>query len=439
MRIQLEPLLTSLDNNEFNLFARQGAIELVHCLVEHLPAAHLIPFIVLLIVPVLKRMCDLDWHVRSVAAQCFAALVKLYPLAESSASTTTVNALDEISAKNEALACLRVEQQDFLDQLMDNRKLKAYIVPSHVLIDVKLRPYQQQGVNWLAFLKKFNLHGILCDDMGLGKTIQSICMLAGDQCETGHQATDSNALHNDEDKFRPSLIVCPSTLTNHWYHEIDRFVEKTCLRPFIYSGTPVERESLRKRFFTPPDLPVHKRPNVFIVSYDIIRQDIQFIARQAWSYCILDEGHLIKSSKSKLSRAIRQVRAAHRLILTGTPIQNSVCELWCLFDFLLPGYLGTEKQFYAKYAKYVQSSAGAFQQRLERATSVAQDGTMTASAASSNGGVNDMGVLALESLHKQVLPFLLRRTKEEVINYIWLSYRPIFFCNGWGIKNKRYF
>jgi TATA-binding protein-associated factor len=419
----LEYILDCLDNNEFNLFARQGAIEFLYCLFDQLNT-QIIPFIVIFIVPVLKRMCDLDWYVRSAASQCFATLVKLYPLAEPALDQSTNDALSQITCKNENILRMKLEQQDFLDQLMDNRKLKPFIVPDEVLIDVKLRPYQQQGVNWLAFLKKFNLHGILCDDMGLGKTIQSICILAGDHYEKFmHEKVKSTSLKDEDDddsKFKPSIIICPSTLTNHWYHEIERFVRPTCLRPFIYSGSVQERENLCRKFFN-DKLSTDKRANIFIVSYDIIRHDIQYLFKQNWNYCILDEGHLIKSSKTKLSKAIKQLRASHRLILTGTPIQNNVTELWCLFDFLLPGYLGSEKQFYLKYAKYVQSSMLTFQQKLERSMSSVgnseKDGLKQSDSsfnASTTRGFNEMGILALESLHKQVLPFLLRRTKEEV-------------------------
>ena len=179
-----------------------------------------------------------------------------------------------------------------------------------------------------------------------------------------------------------------------------------------------EREQLRRKFFGTQE---HKtRSNIFIVSYDIIRHDVQYLHKQNWNYCILDEGHLIKSSKTKLSKAIKQLRAAHRLILTGTPIQNNITELWCLFDFLLPGYLGsTEKQFYLKYAKYVQNSVVNFQQKLEQQQHQSKEKQETKLCANSqNAGINEMGVLALESLHKQVLPFLLRRTKEEVKHLI---------------------
>lgn len=159
MHMLLEYTIECLENSEFNLFARQGAIELVHCMLEHLGHA-IIPFIVIFIVPILKRMCDTDWYVRSVASQCFATLVKLYPLSSGGGgSMNGSNSLDEIAAKNENIRRMRQEQQGFLDQLMDQSKLKSYDLPEGVFIDVKLRPYQQSGVDWLAFLKKFNLHG----------------------------------------------------------------------------------------------------------------------------------------------------------------------------------------------------------------------------------------------------------------------------------------
>lgn len=158
MQMLLEYTIECLENNEFNLFARQGAIELIHCLLEQLGHA-VIPFIVIFIVPILKRMCDIDWYVRSVASQCFATLVKLYPLSVP-AELGGSNSLDEIAGKNENIRRMREEQQGFLDQLMDQSKLKSYGLPDGIFIDVKLRPYQQSGVDWLAFLKKFNLHGI---------------------------------------------------------------------------------------------------------------------------------------------------------------------------------------------------------------------------------------------------------------------------------------
>lgn len=270
------------------------------------------------------------------------------------------NDLNHIVIRNENILKIKFEQQDFLDQLMDNRKLKPYILPHEILKSVELRSYQQMGVNWLAFLKKFNLHGILCDDMGLGKTLQSICILAGDHYEKQkkyeqrtlkikkesdqHPTTEANVSSEIDDSFLPSIIICPTTLTNHWFHEIERFVDNNCLNPLIYCGSVAEREGLRRKFFsgsqsktTKSSTNKNQRCNILIVSYDIIRHDVNFVSSQQWNYCILDEGHLIKSSKTKLFKSIKQIRASNRLILTGTPIQNNVTELWCLFDFLIPG------------------------------------------------------------------------------------------------------
>ena len=167
--------------------------------------------------------------------------------------------------------------------------------------------------------------------MGLGKTLQSICILSGDYYEKSLKSND----------WIPSIIICPTTLTNHWFHEIKKYANVKYLKPIIYHGSIAERENIKRLFQS-------KNYNVLIASYDIVRHDVQFISGYQWNYCILDEGHLIKSTKTKLSKAIKQIYAMHRLILTGTPIQNNVCELWCLFDFLIPGYLGTEKQFHLK-------------------------------------------------------------------------------------------
>ena len=96
--------------------------------------------------------------------------------------------------------------------------------------------------------------------------------------------------------------------------------------------------------------------NLIITSYEIVRSDMEFLASIKWNYLVLDEGHVIKNTKTKTAWAVRKLEAAHRVILTGTPIQNGVTELWALFDFLMPGYLGSEKQFTAKYTRPILNS-----------------------------------------------------------------------------------
>lgn len=167
--------------------------------------------------------------------------------------------------------------------------------------------YQQEGINWLAFLKRFKLHGILCDDMGLGKTLQSSAIVASDIAE--HRNTIGN-----EDPLA-SLIICPSTLVGHWAFEIEKYIDVSVISSLQYVGSAQERMLLRDQFC---------KHNVIITSYDVVRKDVDFLGQLLWNYCILDEGHIIKNAKSKVTLAVKQLKAQHRLILSGTPIQ--VCD-----------------------------------------------------------------------------------------------------------------
>lgn len=168
--------------------------------------------------------------------------------------------------------------------------------------------------------------------MGLGKTLQASAIVASDTVERANAFAVSKS---PDAAPLPSLVVCPSTLVGHWAYEIEKFIPADILNPLQYAGSPQERVNLRARF------PKH---NIIIASYDVLRKDIDVLAQQVWNYCILDEGHIIKSAKSKITLAAKRIQADHRLILSGTPIQNNVLELWSLFDFLMPGFLGTERQ-----------------------------------------------------------------------------------------------
>jgi TATA-binding protein-associated factor len=146
MDVIIEFIIESLEN-ETDIFARQGSIEFVYNLLEKLNY-DIVPYICLFIVPVLKRMTDLDWYIRTTASLCFATLIKLYPLEQSQILNLT---------NNQNILRIQAEQKDFLEQLCDNNKIKEYKIDD--LINIPLRSYQQAGVNWLAFLKRFNLHG----------------------------------------------------------------------------------------------------------------------------------------------------------------------------------------------------------------------------------------------------------------------------------------
>ncbi|KLU81240.1 TATA-binding protein-associated factor MOT1 [Magnaporthiopsis poae ATCC 64411] len=380
MTALVEKVLPSI-SNPVDLHFRQGAIEVIYHLIAVMGDA-ILPYVIFLIVPVLGRMSDSDNEVRLIATTSFATLVKLVPLEAG---------IPDPPGLSEELLKGRDRERTFISQLLDPKKVEPFKIP--VAIKAELRSYQQDGVNWLHFLNKYHLHGILCDDMGLGKTLQTICIVASDH----HQRAEEFAKTGAPDVRRlPSLIVCPPTLSGHWLQEIKTYA------PFLsvvaYVGPPAERKLIRDRL---------DKADIVITSYDVCRNDIEVIEKFNWNYVVLDEGHLIKNPKAKTSIAVKKLASNHRLILTGTPIQNNVLELWSLFDFLMPGFLGAEKVFLDRFAKPIAAS------RFSKASSKEQEA----------------GALAIEALHKQVLPFLLRRLKEEVLNDLPPKILQNYYCD----------
>ncbi|CAF87927.1 unnamed protein product, partial [Tetraodon nigroviridis] len=276
----------------------------------------------------------------------------------------------------------------------------------------------------------YKLHGILCDDMGLGKTLQSICILAGDHYLRAREYSRSKA---PDCCPMPSLVVCPPTLTGHWVDEVGQVLLPGVPQPAALHRAPHRAHALRLRPRRPVTQPVQtaapsaagsfscrlqhqvKKHNLVVASYDVVRNDIDFFrvnvrlglcSNIKFNYCILDEGHVIKNGKTKLSKAVKQLAANFRIILSGTPIQNNVLELWSLFDFLMPGFLGTERQFAARYGKPILASRDAKSSSREQ----------------------EAGVLAMEALHRQVLPFLLRRMKEDVLQDLPPKIIQDYYC-----------
>ncbi|XP_073944853.1 histone acetyltransferase 1 [Choristoneura fumiferana] len=361
---------------------RCGAAEALARVVDAMQL-HVVPYIALLVVPLLGRMSDHCEAVRVMSTRCFASLIQLMPLD---------GGVPEPDGLAPELRERRLADKQFLDQLFDPKTIKDYKIP--VPMSAELRSYQQAGVNWLRFLHEYRLHGVLCDDMGLGKTLQSIAVVAG-----SHLARQGQRA--------PSLVVCPPTLTGHWVFEVNKFIPSKFLKPLQYVGPPVERERLRYQV---------KHYNLIVASYDIVRKDIGFFSGIKWNYCILDEGHVIKNGKTKAFKAIKQLVANHRLILSGTPIQNNVLELWSLFDFLMPGLLGTERQFTARYSRPILAA------RDPKATPPQLQA----------------GALAVEALHRQVLPFLLRRVKEDVLKELPPKITQDYYCELSPLQRRLY-
>jgi superfamily II DNA or RNA helicase len=231
-------------------------------------------------------------------------------------------------------------------------------IPKAVIPDsfrATLRPYQGQGVDWLQFLASAGLGGVLADDMGLGKTVQTLA----------HLMIDKAAGRLD----RPSLIVCPTSLIPNWTAEAHRFAPE--LSVLALHG------SARKASFG--EIPKH---DLVLSTYPLLSRDHEVLLAQEWHAVILDEAQSIKNPNAETTRQALRLKARQRLCLSGTPLQNHLGELWSLFDFLAPGFLGGQKSFKTRYRTPIEKHGDVDRQNL---------------------------------LTRRIRPFMLRRTKEEVI------------------------
>jgi hypothetical protein len=351
----------------------------------------LLPLVPVFLKRTLTDINDSQASVRKYASLTFSQLIRLAPLAGDHGTVASCSFVP--SAKTVELIG---ECREFLEQLQGPSTALPDFVPTCPL-NVTMRPYQQAGLNWLAFLRRFNLHGALCDDMGLGKTLQTLSIIASDHYENGGPG---------KARLR-SLIVCPASLTGHWDAEIRQYCPTLSETPLLYVGSASQRHSQSMQKLL-------SAAEIVVTSYDVLRSDFEHLhgGETGWNYCVLDEGHLIKNPRTKLSAAVRTLKAKHRLLLSGTPIQNNLLELWALFDFLLPGYLGTEKEFTDRYAKPILI--------LQHQQSISNSSNTTNS---SDGNLSkwtqkdfDEAERRLAALHKQVLPFILRRMKEDVLS-----------------------
>jgi superfamily II DNA or RNA helicase len=239
-----------------------------------------------------------------------------------------------------------------IDGLKSFSGIQPLPAPAH--FQAQLRPYQQEGLGWLQFLRRYRLGGILADDMGLGKTVQTLAHLALEK-ELGRLC-------------KPSLIVAPVSVLGNWQREISRLAPQ--LTSLTLHGTK------RKELFEKINL-----TDVVIVGYPLLLLDGEMLLAREFCFLILDEAQMIKNPRAKVSQMARALRAEHRLCLTGTPMENHLGELWSLFDFVQPGLLGPEKQFQHHYRTPIEKSG---------------DGNRA------------------RALSRRIEPFLLRRSKDAV-------------------------
>ncbi|WP_252178307.1 DEAD/DEAH box helicase [Endozoicomonas sp. 4G] len=202
-------------------------------------------------------------------------------------------------------------------KLKQFKKLKK--VKAAKQLNAELRPYQQQGLSWLQFLREYGLNGILADDMGLGKTLQTLAHL---QLEKQRLTRSKNQ--------KPSLVVCPTSLLHNWAREAQRFTPD--LKVQIYHGARRESDAIQ-------------HADLVLTSYGVVQRDYQSLSDASFHLLALDEAQAVKNPNSKSAKAVRCLQASHKVCLTGTPMENHLGELWSLFDFLMPGFLGARDQF----------------------------------------------------------------------------------------------
>eukprot|EP00111_Clytia_hemisphaerica_P007934 TCONS_00023061-protein len=250
-------------------------------------------------------------------------------------------------------------------------------LPQPKIFEGKLKTYQLKGMNWLINLYEQGINGILADEMGLGKTVQSISLLA--------------YLAEAHDIWGPFVIVSPASTLHNWQQEFAKFLPQFKVLP--YWGDPSDRKSLRKfwnqtsSYLTDSEkAPFH----VLITSYQLIVQDVKYFQRIKWQYLILDEAHAIKSSTSLRWKILLGYNCRNRLLLTGTPIQNTMAELWALLHFIMPMLFDNHEEFNEWFSKDIENHASEKKPNLDQNQ--------------------------LSRLHMILKPFMLRRVKKDVEN-----------------------
>lgn len=255
------------------------------------------------------------------------------------------------------------------------------------MLNATLKEYQLKGLNWLVNLYEQGINGILADEMGLGKTVQSISVMAH--------------LAETYDIWGPFLVIAPASTLHNWQQEISKFVPR--LKALPYWGNSKDRKVLRKfwdrkRATYSEDAPFH----VVVSSYQLVVQDSQYFQNVKWQYMILDEAQAIKSSQSTRWKNLLGFKCRNRLLLTGTPIQNTMQELWALLHFIMPSLFDSHNEFSEWFSKDIENHA------------------------QKNSELNEA---QLKRLHMILKPFMLRRVKKNVQKELGDKIELDVFCD----------
>jgi len=251
------------------------------------------------------------------------------------------------------------EYKKIINKIEDKEDNENIIIPKS--FDKILRSYQKTGYKWLKVLDEYKFGGILADDMGLGKTLQLIAIISA-------YITDTKK----EDR-KTSLVVCPSSLCINWKNEVKKFSSN--IKVLVIGGKALERKEKIK---------IMNEYDLIITSYDLLKRDIEVYTESNYifKYVIADEAQYIKNSNTKNATALKSINASTRFALTGTPIENSLAELWSIFDYIMPGYLFSYSKFKKNYEMPI---------------------------------VRDNNVDAMKKFKMLIEPFVLRRLKKDVL------------------------
>lgn len=266
-------------------------------------------------------------------------------------------AVEDEHANPKAFARIQIELnrqwKQMMKQLNEIKEIPEAPVPTG--LNGELRPYQQLGMSWLLFLRKFGFGACLADDMGLGKTIQLISYLLSVK---------------DQETSGPALIICPTSVLGNWQKELEKFAPE--LNVYLhYGANRLKEEAFSEKAW---------QSDVVLTSYGLSHLDIAEFESVTWSSIAIDEAQNIKNAQTKQSRAVRKLKAKHHIALTGTPMENRLNELWSIFDFTNHGYLGSLGAFHKRFVLPIEKD-----DRPEK----------------------------IKELQALIRPFLLRRTKKD--------------------------
>ena len=269
----------------------------------------------------------------------------------------------------------KVTMSKKLEKLRDFEQIEDRSIPGNFVGE--LRPYQKAGFNWMNFLNSYKFGGCLADDMGLGKTIQTLALLQGIK-ESGEKT--------------PSLLIMPTSLLYNWELEASKFTPD--LKVFNYTGTNRVK-----------DVAQFDGYDIILTSYGITRLDIEILKGFYFNYVILDESQAIKNPNSNISKCVKKLNSRNRLILTGTPLENSTLDLWSQMSFINPGLLGSQSFFKNEFLTPIEKQAD-------------QDKT--------------------KKLYSIIKPFILRRHKSQVATELPEKVESVKYCSMTADQESRY-